>query len=327
MESRTKISVAVITYNQEDTISQALDSILMQKGDFDLEVVVGEDCSTDGTWDICQSYAERYPNVVRLLPKTHNQGIMTNFARVVKSCTGDYVAILAGDDYWCDEQKLWKQLCYMQDHPEFGVVCTDGYRLLVKSGRLVSGIPPINPALDGDVHDYYHYRYGGVYAMPLTLLVRYDLIQYVNFDEFVRRGFPVEDYPMQSVLAHHTRFGYLPDKTAVYRVYKDSATFISYDNPRYMDYHRGLADVRRYLNSLYPEDVPFSEQWAKDYIFYKEFLSCLHKGSFYQAKTIVKQAPEEIHGTRHYHNASRAVCSKLHFLVFKAYKKILEYGH
>ena len=89
MKQKTKISVGVITYNQQDTIRQTLDSILAQVGEFDLELVIGEDCSPDGTFVICADYAQRYPDVVKLLPNTKNLGIMANFARVMKACSGD----------------------------------------------------------------------------------------------------------------------------------------------------------------------------------------------------------------------------------------------
>lgn len=323
MDDKVKISVAVITYNQEKTIGQALDSILCQQGDFCLEVVIGEDCGTDSTRTICQEYVSRYPEIVTLLPNEKNLGIMANFAQVIKACTGDYVAILAGDDYWCDDHKLQKQLDYTLMHPECGVVCTNGYRLLVRSGKLVPGLPPRQPAPDGDIRDFYHDRYGGVYAMPLTLLIKRDLLQYVDFDEYIRLGFPVEDYPMQSVLAHHTCFGYLRDRTSVYRVYKESATFISYNHPRYMAYHRGLADIRRYLNKLYPDDVPFTEEWAADYVFYKEFLLYLHKGQYRKARKLVINAPSLIHQTPHFHNAHRAVKSGFHFAAFCLHKQIV----
>lgn len=315
------ISVVVITFNQEKTIAQALDSILCQKGDFELEVIIGEDAGTDRTLAICQAYEKQYPGIVKVLSGESNMGIMCNFARCIKACTGAYVAILAGDDYWCDEHKLQKQLAYMAAHPEYGVVCTDGYRLMVKMGKLVPGLPPQNPAPDGDVKDFYHDRYGGVYAMPLTLLIRRDILQHVNFDEFLRRGFPVEDYPMQSILAHLTRFGYLPDKTAVYRVYKESATHIDANHPKYMTYHRGLADIRRYLHGLYPEDVPFTEEWAQEYVFYKEFLLYLLTGQYAQAKALVKKAPTAILGTSHFRNACIATKTRLHFAAFRYYKK------
>lgn len=322
MDSGMKISVVVFTYNQQDTIAQALDSVIGQQGDFELEVVIGEDCSTDNTWNICNEYQRHYPDVVRLLPNEKNLGIMANFARTAKACTGDYLAILAGDDYWCDDHKLQKQLRYMQEHPEYGVVCTNGYRLMVRTGELVEGIAPLHPVPDGDVKDYYHDRFGGVYAMPLTLLIRRELMQYVDFDAYIRLGFPVEDYPMQSVLAHHTRFGYLPDKTCVYRVYQESATFVSYDHPRYLSYHKGLVDIRRYLNGLYPDDVPFSEEWGTDYVFYKEFLLYMHQKDYNKARMLVEQAPEAIRQLSHYKQAQRAVRTKAHFLAFHLYKKI-----
>ena len=62
MSAKQIISVAVITYNQENTIAQTLDSILMQKGDFKLQIVVGEDCSKDNTYIICKQYADKFPS-------------------------------------------------------------------------------------------------------------------------------------------------------------------------------------------------------------------------------------------------------------------------
>ena len=125
--SKIKVSVGVITYNQQKTIRQTLDSVLAQKSDFDLEIVIGEDCSTDSTRAICEEYTIHHtPYTIRLLPSQKNLGIMANFARVMQACTGDYVAICAGDDYWCDEYKLQKQLDYFKTHPEVGVVCKNG---------------------------------------------------------------------------------------------------------------------------------------------------------------------------------------------------------
>lgn len=314
------VSVAVITYNQEHTISQALDSILCQQGEFDLEVVVGEDASTDGTRMICEKYASLYPQKIKLLSGDENLGIVGNFVRVIKACRGDYIAILAGDDYWCDNRKLQKQLDYAVANPQYGVVYSDGYQLFVRSGRLVSGLTQQNPNLDGDVRGYYHNRYGGVYCVPLTMLIRRDLLQYVDFDEFVRRGFPVEDYPMQCILAHHTSYGYIPDKTAVYRVYQESATFIPYDSPKYMDYHKGLVEIRRYLHKLYPEDVPFTDEWASDYLFYKEFLLLLYRGEFTSARLMVANYNQN---TPHYRRGKFATRTILHFYAFKVYKSII----
>ena len=277
MKERKKISVGVITYNQEATIRQTLDSILAQKGDFDLELVIGEDCSTDNTYSICEEYVRRNElrnegvnelREVKLLPNTQNLGIMANFARVMKACTGDYVGICAGDDYWCDEMKLQKQLDYFRAHPEVGVVSTAGYKLLVKTNTLIpNAVAPIHPIADGDIKKFYFspdYR-GGVYAMPLSLLIKRELLKYVYFDEFISRGFPVEDYPTQAILSQYCKWGHINDLCVVYRVYKESATFISIEHPKYLEYHKGLANIRRYLNELFRDDICFSEGSCTDY--------------------------------------------------------------
>lgn len=329
-----QISVVVITYNQQSTIRQMLDSILCQKGDFDLEVIIGEDCSTDDTRTICEEYvrqiesgkwkAEGCEKTIKLLSGSHNLGIMANFARVMKSCTGDYVGICAGDDYWCDDHKLQKQLDYFHAHPDVGVVSTAGYKLLVRSNRLVpNAIAPIHPIEDGNVKPFYfspNYR-GGVYAMPLSLLIKRDMLQYVDWDEFVRRGFPVEDYPMQAVLAQHTRWGHIPDLCVVYRVYKESASFISFDHPKYLQYHQGLANIRRYLNELFPADICFTETQLQEQVFYKGYLLYLHRFEYLKAKQLVSNAPAMIAGTLKYRQAVRFTHTWLHFVAFHFYKE------
>lgn len=325
MNKKTIISVAVITYNQQDTIRQTLDSILMQKGDFDLEVVIGEDCSTDNTRAICEEYTVHHtPYTIVLLPSQKNLGIVANFARVMQACTGDYVAICAGDDYWCDEYKLQKQLDYFKAHPEVGVVSTSGYKLLVKSNTLVPyAIAPFKPIADGNIKPFYFSKdyKGGVYAMPLSLLIKRDLLQHVDFDEFVRRGFPVEDYPMQAILAQHCKWGHINDLCVVYRVYKESATFISFNHPKYLQYYRGLAEIRRYLNELFPDDACFSEEQIQEQLFYKEFLLYLHRGEYKCAKQLVAEAPQLICSTRQYNQAKKSVKSWVRFMAFRLYKE------
>ena len=326
-ELKIKISVGVITYNQETTIRQTLDSIIAQKGDFDLEVVIGEDCSADATYEICEGYARcnelRNEGVnelreVKLLPNTHNLGIMANFARVMKACTGDYVGICAGDDYWRDEQKLQKQLDYFCAHPDVGVVSTSGYKLLVKSNTLLPhAIAPFNPIEDGNVKKFYFspdYR-GGVYAMPLSLLIKREFMQYVDFDEFIKRGFPVEDYPMQAILSQHCKWGHIDDLCVVYRVYKESATFISYDHPKYLEYHKGLANIRRYLNEIFPDDICFTEEWLQVYEFYKEFLLYLHQRDYQKAKQLINSISPTVASSAKVQQTKRFTKTWLHFIV------------
>lgn len=119
------ISVIVCTYNQEDTIARTLDSILRQQCSLPIEILIGEDCSTDGTLAVCKSYADKYPDIIRLFANNPNKGIIDNYFDCILAAQGEYIADLAGDDEWSDTLKLEKALQVMEAHPEVSVVHTD----------------------------------------------------------------------------------------------------------------------------------------------------------------------------------------------------------
>ena len=112
-----KLSVFVVTYSQEQYIRQCLDSIVMQQVDFDYEVIIGEDCSTDNTPQICDEYAKKYP-FIKVYHHPKNLGLVKNWEFVLNHCTGDYVAMLEGDDYWTNPNKLQTQLDYLDEHKD-----------------------------------------------------------------------------------------------------------------------------------------------------------------------------------------------------------------
>jgi len=112
-----KVSVLMITYNHEHFIAQALDSVLMQEVEFPYEIVVGEDCSTDATRSILLEYQKLYPDIIRLLLPEKNIGMIPNFINTFKACNGEYIALLEGDDYWISDQKLQKQIDFLESHP------------------------------------------------------------------------------------------------------------------------------------------------------------------------------------------------------------------
>ncbi len=113
-----KASVLVITYNHERFIRQALDSVLAQQTEFEFEILISEDCSTDATRQIVQEYAKAHPAKIRLL--LSEQNICSPFVveRGIKAARGEFIALLEGDDYWTSPEKLQKQITLMERHPE-----------------------------------------------------------------------------------------------------------------------------------------------------------------------------------------------------------------
>jgi glycosyltransferase involved in cell wall biosynthesis len=119
------VSILLITYNHEKYIGQALESILMQETEYDYEINVIEDCSTDKTREVVMRYVERYPDKVKPFFNAKNIGskvTQRNFYRGFKTLRGEYFAILEGDDYWTSAHKLQKQVAFLKGNPDY-VAC------------------------------------------------------------------------------------------------------------------------------------------------------------------------------------------------------------
>jgi len=119
-----KLSVVMITYNHERFVAQALSSVLAQRTNFDFEIIVAEDCSTDGTRAIVMDFVRRYPGKILPLLRERNLGMMRNFKEALAASSGSYVALLDGDDYWIREDKLQAQVDFLDSHPDHAVCCT-----------------------------------------------------------------------------------------------------------------------------------------------------------------------------------------------------------
>lgn len=117
------VSVCCITYNHKQFIGQAIDGFLSQKTNFKFEVIIGDDCSTDGTSDIVKAYADEYPGIINLISGNKNVGAHENMRRVVKCCSGKYIALCDGDDYWTDPFKLQKQVDFLEQNTEYVTCC------------------------------------------------------------------------------------------------------------------------------------------------------------------------------------------------------------
>lgn len=116
-----KVNVLMVTYNHEKFIAQAIESALMQKTNFEYEIVIGEDRSTDRTRDIVVDFQRRFPDKIRLILHEKNVGGRKNFERTLAACRGEYVALLEGDDFWVSAEKLQKQVDFLDEHPEYSL--------------------------------------------------------------------------------------------------------------------------------------------------------------------------------------------------------------
>lgn len=146
MDKTPLVSVLVTPYNQQAYIRQTLDSILMQRCNFEFEIVIGEDCSTDGTREICQEYALRHPDRIVLCLNASNKGLLNNYFDIFLKARGTYLADCGGDDYWLTDSKLQEQVDLLEANPEVSMVAGNWQLLHQETGRMTK------PAswIDGD---------------------------------------------------------------------------------------------------------------------------------------------------------------------------------
>ena len=108
------ISVLILSYNHVDWIHQSIMSVVKQKTCHDLEIIICDDCSTDGTQEIINKVALKYPCFIHPIYRNKNIGVHNNILDGLRQCQGKYIAFLEGDDFWCDETKLDKQVQIME---------------------------------------------------------------------------------------------------------------------------------------------------------------------------------------------------------------------
>lgn len=128
-----KVSVLITTYNHEKYIAQALDSVVNQLVDFDYEVIIGDDCSSDNTVEIIESFKSRASFPVKLLLNQKNLGVTKNIQQCLKHCSGEFIAFLEGDDYWLSPLKLQKQVAFLEKNGNCSL-CFNGFFLLKDNG-------------------------------------------------------------------------------------------------------------------------------------------------------------------------------------------------
>lgn len=136
-----KVTVVCRTYNHERYIRQCLESLVSQETDFNYEIIVHDDASTDATASIVKEFEEKYPNLVKPIYQKENQyqkKVDTYKEWILPKSKGEFLAMCEGDDFWTDPKKLQKQYDFMSQHPEYSL-CGHGAYYANEDGSLLSG--------------------------------------------------------------------------------------------------------------------------------------------------------------------------------------------
>lgn len=240
-----KVSVSLTTYNHEKFIAQALESVLMQKTDFDFEIIIGEDESDDNTRAIVIKYKERYPDIIKLLLNSRSDVIYINgkptgrwnFINNLNNASGQYVALLDGDDYWTSPYKLQKQVEFLDNHPTCSL-CFHDVQIVSETGNIIFSSSALRrKKLIYKLKDLL----SGNFIYTCSVMYRRGL-----FDEFPDWFYKtsVADWPLHILNAEHGDIGYLSEVMGAYRIHSGGI----HSSKGEMEQVRGIVEIYPYIN-------------------------------------------------------------------------------
>ncbi len=207
------VSICCTTYNHEKYISQAIDSFLAQVTEFPFEVIIRDDASTDKTAEIIRNYEENFPNILKPIYETENgfkKGIKP-LPLVISQVKGKYVAICEGDDFWVDENKLQKQVDFLENNPDFSICFHSVIELYESSGE--KKISNLNQKENTTIKDLAECNY--IHTCSCVFRKSYEELPYW----FLNSQMPFTDYAIHLINAQYGKIKFLNETMAVYRIH------------------------------------------------------------------------------------------------------------
>lgn len=289
-QDRILISVIIPSYNRANTVGETIESIMAQEGigkDYDLEIVIGDDCSTDNAREVLEQYRQKYPEYIRLFFREQNMRLGANWAQCVKDCRGKYICNCDNDDYWHNPKKLLIQLEHMESHPDCNICITNHRTYNRETGEIqecverIDRTKPIQQAM-----------YGGGHFCNATIMYRAGFMKaHLDLDEWIKRRLSLQDWPAWVILTANTDIDALPYSTATVGVETDSIT-------RPKSYELFEAQMERdrevcaYLGELFPESFPYSDEMWFHFQNYQLMSMAFRKNDYKAAKKFgVKSTP------------------------------------
>lgn len=251
--SKLLVSICCLAYNHENFIRDCLDGFIIQKTDFDFEILIHDDASTDKTADIIKEYEALFPKIIKPIYQSENQyskgiGVSANFN--FPRAKGKYIALCEGDDYWIDPYKLQKQVDFLEVNSDYGLVCTDFSILEQSTGKIQESLFKNQPNKFPIYDNFEDFLLAAGYMAPCTWLCRREFIP-VNFDGHADGSF----YWLLHVFAN-SKVHVLLDNTTMYRQLVESA---SHSNSITKMYIRAVGILKTQMD--YIDDFKVSESF------------------------------------------------------------------
>ena len=238
------LSVVMTTYNHERYIAEAIESVLRQQTSFRVEIVIGEDCSTDRTLNIVNDYKRMYPECIRIVTSEENVGWRKNYRRTIAAARGRYIALLDGDDYFTHRKKLQMQVDLLESDSEAGMCYTRSERVDETGNRTLYP--------EGECQTSFEAMLRRNPAENCTVVARRELVEryYDEIRPDLHPEWRTDDLPMWLWFAATGKYRAIDCPTAVHRVLRESVSH----SPKYREkiaFVDSLADISIWYDKRY----------------------------------------------------------------------------
>lgn len=283
------VSVVITTFNRGSMVCQAIDCVLEQKCNFPIEIIVGDDGSTDNTRELLLLYKDKYPDLITIIFREKNLGVAGNWASCVKKAKGKYIATCDDDDFWHNNLKLSIQVEYMDLHPETSMLHTDKNNLFVETNVLYENVFARKNLIipEGDIQQQIYS--GKVPICFSTNVFRSSVIfEHINLDDFVNKNFGLQDWPIWVLIANYGRIDYLPISTCTYRVGNESIINQKNYEKQFTKLERDRCIVE-YLCSCFPDRFEYNKTDFDKYEFSVMLSLAIKKNDHSKAKVYAQK--------------------------------------
>ncbi|WP_394121460.1 glycosyltransferase family 2 protein [Planococcus donghaensis] len=280
MTTKPLVSIVCTSYNHGDYLAEAIESFLMQKTDFDVEILIYDDASTDHSPQVIKYYENKYPSLIKPIYQTQNQyskGVRVELFNHNRA-KGKYIAVCEGDDYWTDPYKLQKQIDYMEEHPACSMTVHAADRVLSDKKKILS---TVRPEKGNAIFSVERVIEGGGDLVATNSMV-YSKEKVSELAPFYLNAV-VGDYPLVILAALHGTVDYLDANMSAYRVgvkgswtERELATSMKRIN-HYYDMERMLDEINKYTHFNYNDSLMKAKRGY-------QFSLLLEQGNFKAAK-------------------------------------------
>lgn len=247
MDKKPIVSVIVLTYNQKNLIRHTIDSILEQKTTFSFEIIIADDHSTDGTWEVIKKYIETKPQIIKGIENPQNLGVVKSYFNAVSQSNGIYVMTCAGDDWWLPH-KIQTQVDHMKNEKDCGMIY----------GKAIMYYHTINKLTKetiGEKSETFSELLFHNHVTAVTACIKKtELLKYIEEVKPESHVWLMEDYPIWLWFSIRSKVKFYDETLAVYRYVEDSISHSSDINKK-LKFEESVYDVQKFYLNIFQMNI------------------------------------------------------------------------